>query len=102
VKVHQFLVILAVLMILGGCCSKTSFVENHKAAAVIVVPEGTAPAIGVPQATDADTNLKRREKLSEIEIKQGQDNANQWYSATVNSVAVGAAELYRKIHRCQT
>ena len=98
-KVHQFLVILAVLMILGGCCSKTSFVENHKAAAVIVVPEGTAPAIGVPQATDADTNLKRREKLSEIEIKQGQDNANQWYSATVNSVAVGAAELQKYIEK---
>jgi hypothetical protein len=97
-KMNRILIVLAAIAVLSGCHNKTASVGNHKAVVAIVVPEGTQPSVGAPQATDTDENLKKR-KLTQEQIEQGMDNANQWYSATVNSVAVGAAELQKYIEK---
>ncbi len=86
------------ILFLCGCSNAITLVENRQAKAIIVVPEGTLPAVGSIEATDTDENLRKR-PLTEAQIKQGLDNAYQWYSATVNSVGVGAKELQSYIEK---
>ncbi len=97
-KFYQWFCSTAALLILCGCGSAGTLVENHQPKAIIVVPEGTPPAVGPVEITDADENLKKR-SLTEEQIKQGLDNAYQWYSATANSVGVGAKELQYYIEK---
>jgi hypothetical protein len=97
-KTYRFLVVAAVITILCGCSVKAAFVEGHKPKAIIVIPAGTTPHAGPVESTDTDVELKGGPK-SEIQIKQGLVNENQWYSATANSVAVAAMELQNYIEK---
>lgn len=91
---------LAIIGIINSSSSgKIKLVENHEAAAVIVVPEGTLSLVGLPLPTDSCSYLQKRTKpLSELEISQGV-HGSEWYSATANSISVGTAELQKYIQK---
>jgi hypothetical protein len=89
------------IIVLAFFCSygnAVTLVENHKAKSVIVVPAGTNPQVGPVDSVDTDVNLKHA-PTSEEAVKQGLNNAFQWYTATTNSVAVGAMELQDYIQK---
>jgi hypothetical protein len=91
-KLYQLLCTLVVLLVICGCGNAATLVENHQPKAIIVVPAGTNPQVGPVDSVDTDINLKHAPTSPEA-VKQGLNNAFQWYTATTNSVAVGAMEL---------
>ena len=97
-KLYQWFCSVIALLIICGCGNAVTLVENHQPKAIIVVPAGTSPQVGPVDSVDTDINLKHA-PTSEEAIKQGLNNAFQWYTATTNSVAVGAMELQSYIEK---
>ena len=97
-RLYQRLFSVLVVVFFCGCGNAVILVEEHKPRAVIVVPEGTPPAVEPIESTDTDPALKSGPR-TEAQIKQGLSNENQWYTATVNSVGVAAMELQNYIEK---
>jgi len=96
-KITYLRLIVIVLAAFGRQCATANavlLVENHKAKAIIVVPEGTGKVIGPVQTTNFE--LVPAKLNSKIE---GQLDELQWYCATDNSVAVAAMELQTYIQK---